>query len=305
MRQIAFFLILIVVASGGVGAVQFTDVQGHWAETAILRLADRGVINGYPDGSYRPDQPVTRAEMAKLLMKTATGPILESFALFPDVAPEHWAYSDIGSAGAQGWIKGYPDGTFCPERPVTVYETIVMMVRTKRWQTITPSQPFFDNVKPGNWTFPEVMTALRHHLILVPDPHFVAMPDPQPHLEGAGSADRAQVAVLVDRALRIISERIPYDLAGEQIVQTSVDQGHQPWRLDPEQTAASYLMGEAAVKDIGNGRVVMEYNDGKDAFIFFELAEGNFLVHLQRVVRTGPSGIWTVVEFDRGTPSGI
>jgi hypothetical protein len=109
----------------------------------------------------------------------------------------------------------------------------------------------------------------------------------------------------VDRALRIISERIPYDLAGEQIVQTSVDQGHQPWRLDPEQTAASYLMGEAAVKDIGNGRVVMEYNDGKDAFIFFELAEGNFLVHLQRVVRTGPSGIWTVVEFDRGTPSGI
>ncbi len=74
--------------------------------------------------------------------------------------------------------------------------------------------------------------------------------------------------------------------------------------MNAEQTGSSFLLSFFE----GNqpeSRYLLEYEDSRHAFFFAETDAGNFLVHLERLVRQDPTGIWTVVEFDRNTPSGI
>lgn len=63
----ALSLLFAVTAAGADAADSFTDIKGHWAEDTIIKWQDKGIVSGYPDGSFKPDNPVTRAELAKIL----------------------------------------------------------------------------------------------------------------------------------------------------------------------------------------------------------------------------------------------
>ncbi|RAU92608.1 S-layer homology domain-containing protein, partial [Paenibacillus sp. YN15] len=84
----------------------FADTAGHWAEKAVRLLASRGILSGYPDGSFRPDQPLTRAETVVLLnrMLGRSGVPGEAAAMpeaaYKDLPAGHWAYAEIMSASA-------------------------------------------------------------------------------------------------------------------------------------------------------------------------------------------------------------
>lgn len=305
MRKILLLLVFCLLWTGGAQALSFSDVEGNWAAEAIEYLSREGILNGFPDGTFRPDEAVTRAQMAKLLVE-ATGltPLALAEPPFPDVPLTHWACAWIERAKAAGLILGYPDGQFRPDVNVSLFETLVMLVRAKGWELLDLEQSFFDNVQPTDWCWEEVMTALRHHLILVPDPHFVAMPDPTPLLAGEVVATRAQVAMLLSRLLSIETEKITYDLEDEKAVQKAVDEGHQSWRMSAEQTGMSFLLSFFEGKQ-PEGRFLLEYADSRHAFFYAETEAGNFLVHLEKLVRQDTTGIWTVVEFDRNTPGGI
>ncbi|MCX5971804.1 MAG: S-layer homology domain-containing protein, partial [Coprothermobacterota bacterium] len=157
----------------------FTDTQGNWAEPAILRLEAQGLMEGFPDGTFRPDSPLSRAQLAKIVVESSghkETPQPTSKMTFPDVSPLHWAFPWVEYAESKGLVRGYPDGTYLPERAVSVLEMLTVLVRAKGWLQVTPSTPFFANIPPSHWGYALVMTALRHHFLLVPDPTFIDMP---------------------------------------------------------------------------------------------------------------------------------
>ena len=102
-------------------AVTFSDVDPDaWYAKAVNQLAGLGYLKGSPDGSFRPAAPITRAEMAALLVRFAEpeGEI-EYVDDFVDVPETHWAYEAIRQAAAYGWINGVGEGRFSPDRPIT------------------------------------------------------------------------------------------------------------------------------------------------------------------------------------------
>jgi len=111
------------------GSHPFTDIAGHWAESYIEELFDQGITGGYPDGTYRPENLVTRAEMAVFLLKGigVTPPAMDGSHPFTDVAG-HWAEIFIEELFDQGITGGYPDGTYRPENQVTRAEMAVFLV---------------------------------------------------------------------------------------------------------------------------------------------------------------------------------
>ena len=108
-------------------AVSFPDVAPDaWYAKAVAELAGLGYLKGGTDGNFRPDAPITRAEMAALLVRFAEGEV-EAEASFSDVPATHWAYDAINTAAAYGWINGVGDGRFSPDRPITRAEAAKLM----------------------------------------------------------------------------------------------------------------------------------------------------------------------------------
>ena len=110
---------------------KFRDITSHWAEGIILEAARRNIVGGYPDGTFRPNQPVTRAEFISLLVRTLNlrakyGNVPEP--QFADTLPQ-WAASDIAIAVHAGIVGGYEDGTFGPHKPITRAEVAVIIKR--------------------------------------------------------------------------------------------------------------------------------------------------------------------------------
>jgi len=111
------------------GSHPFSDISGHWAEAYIEELYDQGITGGYPDGTYRPESLVTRAEMAVFLLNamSVNPPTLDGSNPFSDVAG-HWAEIFIEELFDQGITGGFPDGTYRPENRVTRAEMAVFLV---------------------------------------------------------------------------------------------------------------------------------------------------------------------------------
>ncbi|MFR3568586.1 MAG: N-acetylmuramoyl-L-alanine amidase [Paraclostridium sordellii] len=96
----------------------FNDIDGHWAKNAIIDFATKGYINGYGDGTFKPDNSITRAEFVKILNK-AFGYTNVGKENFSDVNPSDWYYNDICIGVNAGYINGYEDNTFKPDKQIT------------------------------------------------------------------------------------------------------------------------------------------------------------------------------------------
>ena len=116
------------------------DIKGTDYEAAVSALVELGVVEGYPDGTYRPDAIVTRAQMAKLLVVAAglepAANVAKGATNFSDVAANHWASGYINVAAQYGYINGYPDGRFAPEATVTYAEAVTMAIRVLGYKTV-------------------------------------------------------------------------------------------------------------------------------------------------------------------------
>lgn len=105
----------------------FSDTQGHWASSAIAALQATGAINGYPDGSFRPNQPVTRAEIVAMLARF-TSYVPGSATAFPDTA-QSWASEPIAAFAAAGIVSGDGKGRFQPSASASRAESVAMIIR--------------------------------------------------------------------------------------------------------------------------------------------------------------------------------
>ncbi len=111
---------------------QASDVAGNWAEPFIRVLVEKGIIAGYPDGTFKPDQPITRAEFAALLNKAFDLQPIRASRKFKDVSANNWASDVIQKAYRSGFLAGYPNGTFAPQQNIIRIQSLVSLVNGSR-----------------------------------------------------------------------------------------------------------------------------------------------------------------------------
>ena len=110
----------------------FEDIPpGYWAGCDINNLAENKVVAGYPDRTFKPALPVSRAEFATMVLKGFNlGDKMQSpSAMFKDVPKYHWANSAINAAVSEGLAAGYPDRTFKPHNPVSRAEALTVLAK--------------------------------------------------------------------------------------------------------------------------------------------------------------------------------
>ncbi|MBI4836046.1 MAG: S-layer homology domain-containing protein [Candidatus Abawacabacteria bacterium] len=163
----AFLVIISIVPQSS--AALFPDVSSaHPNYTAIAFLRDRGVISGFPDGLYRPENAVTRGEILKILMRAAgeTNLPFVSGDPFPDVRSNHVFAAYIQAAVQQGIVRGYDDGLFRMDRTVSRIEALKMLLLANHINTnALPSGSSYSDIVPGSWYVPYARYALDHGLV--------------------------------------------------------------------------------------------------------------------------------------------
>lgn len=143
----------------------FRDVaQGRWYSNFIGFLEADRILTGYPDGTFRPNNRITRAEFATIISKFAE--LKDGNASFSDIKSNHWAKSYIDNAVAQGWMNGYPNGTFKPDQAITRAEVVTvinkLIERTPNKAQIDAEvgeTPRFSDLPKTFWAYYDVIEA--------------------------------------------------------------------------------------------------------------------------------------------------
>jgi len=138
-----------------------------WYAQPVNYLTSKGVISGYPDGSYGPNKSITRAEFATIATKF-NKLSHNGYNPFSDVSSSHWAYDSILSAYKSNWINGYPDGTFGPNKSITRAEaiTIINNVLNRKIQTEDIPEELltiFNDLDTSHWAFANIIEAAVSH----------------------------------------------------------------------------------------------------------------------------------------------
>ncbi len=131
---VAAALTLSMAMSVSALAASPSDISGHWAKGTITQWTSKGYISGYPDGTFKPDNSITRAEFVVLVNK-AMGYTKKGNAYFRDVNTNYWGYDEIQKGVSAGYVKGDPDGSFRPNDSVTRQEAAVMISKILELET--------------------------------------------------------------------------------------------------------------------------------------------------------------------------
>lgn len=148
----------------------FLDVaEDEWYSDRIGYIESLGIINGYPDSTFRPNAPITRAEFATIASNfdnlKETGDVY-----FSDLPDSHWAKNFVEMAYNRGWISGYPDGTIKPDRYITRAEVVSVVNRMLEREADTSYISFneddiknFTDVDASHWAYYDIMEACNGH----------------------------------------------------------------------------------------------------------------------------------------------
>jgi hypothetical protein len=121
-------------------STSFSDSDGHWAAAFVEVLVNRGFISGFPDGTFQPSTPISRAQYAALITKTFQLPDSNNLNKFKDVRTDFWAAGAIVNAADGGFLGGFPDRTFQPGRNLTKVQAIVSIVNGLKCSGSNPNR---------------------------------------------------------------------------------------------------------------------------------------------------------------------
>lgn len=145
----------------------FTDVdETSWYNNAISTMENKNIINGYKDGTFRPDNFITRAELAAIAAKFDSL-VYTDKDKFPDIEG-HWAADYINRATEKGWLDGYPDGTFKPDQYITRAEAITLINRVLERDLVKSTDMIEEMIKwpdnsADNWYYTAIQEATNSH----------------------------------------------------------------------------------------------------------------------------------------------
>ncbi|MCC7532145.1 MAG: S-layer homology domain-containing protein [Candidatus Melainabacteria bacterium] len=179
------------------------DTRGHWAEQYIALLSKRGTIGGFPDGSFKPNDYITRAQFAAIASRALNLPPAGRAANFKDVPTKYWAASVISQVSDAGLVTGFPDGSFRPEDKITRAQALVILAKALNNPNADTSA--MTRFKDGNtvptWALPSVAKAANARII-------VSYPDPE-SIKPNELATRADVAALTYQTMASLGEKLP------------------------------------------------------------------------------------------------
>ena len=166
--SIRTLLLAIPFLAMGVAHAAFSDTWGHPNQTAIEYVQSEGIVEGYPDGTYKPDQTINRAEFTKIIVGATSGPqYAHTTSCFSDIPSDQWFTPYVCFAKEHGIIEGYPDGLFRPANTINLAEAAKIVVESFEIPPVETSsqQPWFlqyllalQSVRamPGNVTGPDM-----------------------------------------------------------------------------------------------------------------------------------------------------
>lgn len=147
--------------------IAFNDVGAdRWSGSAIYALANAGIVTGYEDGTFKPENYITRAEMSVLMTALINSDYCKK--TFSDI-DGHWAEKSIEKAATQGWIAGYTDGTFKPDEYITRAEAVLFINNAlcrvpENTDDLLPDMKVFkDNADVNAWYYLAVQEAANSH----------------------------------------------------------------------------------------------------------------------------------------------
>lgn len=175
----------------------YADISGNWAEAEIGYMLNNGYMSGYPDGTFRPENELSRAEYATMLVNCLNPQADPSIGniTFPDIV-NHWAEDNIIQAAKAGYLSGFPDGTFKPNEPITKTQIIVSVANgldLSGGQNNSLPVYFDDNQSIADWAKQSISNAVTNKFIYnYPDIH---------KLEPNKNATRSEATALIYRSM--------------------------------------------------------------------------------------------------------
>ncbi len=170
--------------------VALNDITGHWAQDSMNTLVRQGCISGYPDGSFKPEKTITRAEFAAVLVKAFQ---LENKngKVFADTAA-HWAKDYIAAAAANGLVSGYAGGNFGPDDLITREQMAVMIVKAAGLAPAAGAPGFADSEAISGWAVEAIAAATENGIMKGYSDNTI---------RPGGSATRAEAVTVIMNAL--------------------------------------------------------------------------------------------------------
>ncbi len=170
----------------------FSDIEDHWSRDYVKSMVAKHVIDGFEDGTYRPQDQLTRAQFAKLLVEALELDIVADKGSFKDVGADHWAKDYIETARQQGIIEGYGDSTFKPEQFINRAEmatTITNALKLDKNISSAVLMEFKDAQEIPAWALEYVVPVVAEKLLVGSDGL----------LNPLGNVTRAEAATIIYR----------------------------------------------------------------------------------------------------------
>ncbi|HBL12221.1 MAG TPA: S-layer protein [Cyanobacteria bacterium UBA11162] len=208
---------LVAPAPSFAQTTSFSDVSSnYWARNFISELAQRDIIAGFPDGTFKPDAPVTRAQFAAMLRKAnqafnkASG---RNPINFGDVSSRYWAYSAIREAYSTGFMAGYPGNVFRPEQNIPREQVLVSLANGLEYSasSTTVLNYYNDASSISSWARSPIAAATEKRMVV----NYPTLKSLNPQR----NATRAEVAAFIYQAL--VSEGEASALTSQYIVDTA------------------------------------------------------------------------------------
>lgn len=193
---------------GSTGSTAFKDVPtGYWAKAYIEALASQNIIAGFPDGTFKPNEPVTRAQFATIINKALAPAPKRTAIQFRDVQRNFWAYDAIQSAYQSQFVAGYPDGTFKPQQQIPRVQALVALANGLNFTANNNNivSVYTDAAQIPNYAIGPVAAATVRQLV-------VNYPTVQ-QLDPNRQATRAEIAAFVYQSLVAIGRAQPISSA--------------------------------------------------------------------------------------------
>ena len=158
------FCAAALVLGLSVPALAYADVpEKHWAYEEIQTVTEKGLMNGAPNGTFQPDNYVTRATIIATLWRLKESPKVTGEA-FPDISEKYWAYPAIVWAKSVGIATGYTNGSFGPEDTVTREQLAVFLYRYALAEKMPIAEGVVDLYSDAQYISPWALTGMKHAL---------------------------------------------------------------------------------------------------------------------------------------------
>lgn len=248
-KKIVVMVLVLLMVCSNLTFAKGDDSKGHWAEKSIQSWVDKGYIKGYPDGSFKPENNITRAEFISLVNRafefTDENPVS-----YQDMKESHWAYNESKKASAAGYIVGYEDGSFRPNNNITRQEVATIITRLLKLEEAKTSQVFLalsDVEEIPEWSSGAISAVVNKGYMRLRDGQSFAPTSP---------ATRAEVIAALDSSY-LAFVKVEYKVGGTYTAGTvdgSLEINTKDLILENTTIYGNLIIGE----DVGDGNVTLK-----------------------------------------------